>query len=193
MDNLAYQDGIHEEIIDGKIVFMSPRPAVNHNIVAGNIFRIFSGYLAARSGEGCIPFGDGTDLYLTEKNHFIPDGMIVCSKDKIKPDGIYGAPDLVIEVLSPSTAKNDRGHKKDAYAAAGVREYWIVEHSVKAIEVYLLKDGQYIIDEVYTVYPDYLLNKMSAEERKATMTEFKCSLYDDLLISIFDVFRWVFD
>lgn len=109
-DNLAFEEAPWEELIDGKAVLMSPRPAVNHNFVSGSIYGIFHHYLR---GKRCTPFADGTDLYLTEDNRFVPDCMIVCDKDKIHTDGVHGAPDLVVEVLSPSTAKNDKGHKKE--------------------------------------------------------------------------------
>jgi Uma2 family endonuclease len=183
--NLAYQEEIWEELIDGKIVAMSPRPAVNHTRVSGMIYYIFQSYL---KGKRCIPFPDGIDLYLTEKDHFIPDMMIVCDRSKIKTNGIYGAPDLVVEVLSPSTAKNDRGYKKDAYAAAGVKEYWIVDTANKLVEQYLLEDKQYVLHEIYVVYSEDMLEKMNNEERAAIVKEFKCSLYDDLLISLEDIF-----
>jgi len=186
--NLAYQDKIWEELIDGKIVAMSPRPAANHNRVTGNIFGTFWTYL---KGKPCEPFDDGVDLFLSEKDHFIPDVMIVCDPDKIKPDGVHGAPDLVVEVLSPSTAKNDKGYKKDAYASAGVKEYWIVDPANKFIEQYFPQDGQFALHDVYVIYPDYELAKMTEEERAALVTEFKCSLYDDLLISLEDIFRRV--
>ena len=98
-NNLAYQEESWDELIDGKLVAMSPRPSVNHHQVSLNIANIFSRYL---KGKTCRPFGDGVDLYLTEKDRFIPDGMIVCDPRKIGRDGIYGAPDLVVEVLSPA-------------------------------------------------------------------------------------------
>ena len=185
--NLAYQDAFPEELINGKVVAMSPA-ATNHNRISGRIFSIFDHYL---SGKKCEPFADGENLFLSEKNHFIPDVMIVCDPDKIKSDGVHGAPDLVVEVLSPSTAKNDKGYKKEAYAAAGVKEYWIVSPNDKLLEQYLLKDGQFILHDVYVIHPDYELAKMTEEERAALVTEFKCSLYDDLLISLEDVFRRV--
>ena len=118
--------------------------------------------------------------------------MVVCDPDKVKRDGIHGAPDLVIEVLSPSTARYDRGHKKDAYEAASVQEYWIVEPEVRSLEVYLLKDRKFILDNVYSIYPDYLLEKMSDEEKAAIPTEFRCSLYDELTITLEDVFADTF-
>ena len=135
------------------------------------------------------PFGDGTDLYLTPKDRFVPDGMIVCNRDKIKPKGVYGAPDLVIEVLSPSTAKNDRGYKKRVYGTCGIPEYWIVSPSEKAVYVYLLQDGQYNLDNVYSLYPDYMLTKMTEEEQAAIPTEFQCSLFSDLVIRLENIFE----
>lgn len=184
-DNLAYQEPMWEELIDGKVVLMSPRPTVNHNFVASNIYSIFDRYL---KGKGCTPFADGTDLYLTENDRFIPDGMIVCDKDKIKTDGVHGAPSLVVEVLSPSTAKYDLGHKKDVYETCGVGEYWIVSPGDKTVSQYLLENGRYILHDVYAVHPDVMLAKMSEAERAAVITEFKCSLFDDLLIPVADIF-----
>lgn len=187
-NNLAYADPIWEELINGEIVAMSPRPAWNHISVAGNIYRLFANYLFNKK---CVPIPDGCDLYLTEKDHFIPDFMIICDHTKIKADGVYGAPDLVVEVLSPSTAKNDKGYKKDAYAAAGVKEYWIASPNDKLIEQYFLENGQFILHEVYVIYPDYQLKKMTEEERAAIVKEFKCSLYDDLTIPLEDIFQRV--
>lgn len=130
----------------------------------------------------------GTDLYLSEHDRFIPDMMIVCDRDKIKSDGVHGAPDLVVEVLSPSTTSRDRGYKKDLYARCGVREYWIVSPSEKSVEVYQLKDADLALYDVYSVYPDWMLKKMKEEERAAVVTQFQCSLYDDLDISLDDIF-----
>lgn len=184
-NHAAYQEEIWTETIDGEVIAMSPRPSVNHHRVSLNIANLFSRFL---KGNTFQVFGDGADLFLSNQNRFIPDGMIVCDPGKVKRDGVYGAPDLVIEVLSPSTARYDRGHKKDAYEAAGVREYWIIEPDVKSIEVYLLRAGKFVLDNVYSVYPDYLLEKMSDEEKAAIATEFHCSLYDDLTITLDDVF-----
>ncbi len=189
-NNSAYQyNETYDELIDGKIVMMTPRPAVNHNIVSGNIFHIFKNYL---SGKTCMPFSNSADLYLSENNRFVPNGMIVCDRSKIKYDGIYGAPNLVIEVLSPNTAKNDRGKKKDAYESAGVREYWIVNPAEKSIEVYLLNNDKYILDNVYSIFPDYELKKMNEDELASITAEFKCSLYDNLYIKLDDVFEDLF-
>ena len=129
----AYQEKFREELIDGKTVMMSPRPSFNHNQVSYNIATLFANYL---KGKKCTPIADGMALYLNDENHFVPDFMVVCNPDKIKNDGIYGAPDLVVEVLSPGTMKNDRGRKKNIYAQHGVLEYWLVSPGDKSIEVY---------------------------------------------------------
>ena len=151
MENAAFfdEEQIPMELINGKIVMMSPRPRVNHTRVAGTIYRIFS---AALKGKRCEAFPDGVDLYLDEKNHFIPDAMIICDPSQVKGDRIDGAPSLVVEVLSPSTELRDRGVKMRAYAAAGVEEYWLVDVVSKRVEVYRQQDGRLEIQRVYTYY-----------------------------------------
>lgn len=186
--NLAYQDQDREEIIDGRIVIMSPRPSVWHNIIAANIFAIFHRYL---TGKRCTPFSDGTDLFLEDGERYIPDGMIVCDPNKIRTRGVFGAPDLVVEVLSPTTARYDRGVKKSAYERNGVKEYWIVDPNNKLVEQYLLTEGRFVLRDTFTIYPDWILEDMKPEERAAVATEFKCSLYEDLTISLSDVFARV--
>lgn len=188
-ENLAYQEERREELINGKVVAMSPRPSVNHNRVASNIFWLFENYLRNRK---CTAFADGTDVYLAEDDRFIPDVMIVCDPDKIKSDGVHGAPDLVVEVLSPGTMRNDRTHKKDMYARCGVREYWLVSPDEKSVEVYRTDGTEFILHDVYVLHPGWMLAKMSDEERAAVETHFKCGLFDDLEISLEDIFHRTF-
>lgn len=192
-ENLAYQDDFvtkrREELIDGKPVMMSPRPTVIHNRIAFNIAVLFDRYL---KGKKCTPFSDGVDLYLDDDNRFIPDMMVVCDPGKIKPDGIHGAPDLVVEVLSPGTARNDKTRKKDVYARCGVREYWLVSPNEKSVEVYRTNGTEFILHDIYTLYPDWQLAQMSDEERANLVTQFKCSLFDDLDISLEDIFYRTF-
>lgn len=183
--NLAYREVRREELIGGKVVAMSPRPAFNHNQVSYNISRLFGNYLY---GKKCTPIADGMDLFLDDDNQFVPDFMVVCDPDKIKPDGIHGAPDLVVEVLSPSTAKNDKTHKKDVYARYGVREYWLVGPGDKYVEVYRSNGSEFILHDIYTLHEDWQLAQMSDEERAAVVTHFKCGLFDDLDIALEDIF-----
>lgn len=184
-NNLAYQENDREELIDGELVMMSPSPAWVHVSISGSIYNLFFNYLR---GKTCKVIPDGFDLRLSDKNRFIPDGMIVCDRNKIKPNWVEGAPDLVWEVLSPRTAKNDRWSKKNAYEASGVLEYWIVDPAGQSIEVYLLRDGRYVLDNIYTLYTSDALEGMTEEEKSALVKEFKCHLYDDLPIRLEDIF-----
>ena len=184
---LAFQETPWEELINGRIVAMSPA-ATNHNRVAGNIHGIFWSYLR---GKSCIPFGDGEKVFLTETDHFVPDFMVVCDRDKIKPDGVHGAPDLVVEILSPSTGVHDKGRKKRVYERCGVSEYWIVSPGDRTVEQYLPEGGQFVLNATYGLELEAILNKMSQEERDSIPTEFKCSLFDDLTIQVADIFERV--
>ena len=185
--NLAWQEEKREEIINGKVVMMAS-PTVNHSFIVHNIYGIFDVYL---NGKSCTPFGDNTDLFLSDDERYIPDIMIVCDSEKIQLNGVHGTPDLVVEVLSPSTGKNDRTHKKDVYERFGVREYWIVNPGDRSVEQYILTDGQFVLREIYYQYPKMILLGMKEEERTAVVQEFHCSLFDDLTIRVDDIFRRV--
>ena len=185
--NLAYQDEFQEELINGEVVAMSPA-ATNHNKIATNIAGIFWNFL---KGKKCVPFADGEVVYLTEEDHFIPDFMVVCDPEKVRHDGVHGAPDLVVEILSPGTAHNDRGRKMDVYAKCGVREYWIVSPGEKSVEQYLQDNGRLVLKAVYAIHPEPMLARMSEKERAAVVTAFQCSLFDDLIIQLADVFERV--
>ncbi len=184
--NLAYQEEPREELLGGRIYMMSS-PTVNHSQIASNIYYAFRSYL---KGKTCRPFNDGVDVYLTENDRVIPDAMIVCNKNIIRLDGIHGAPDLVVEVLSPGTAKNDRGYKKNLYETAGVKEYWIVDPISHSIEVYILADGKFVLDEVYALYPAGA--GVTDEEREETKKEIQVSLYNDFCISLEEIFKDLF-
>jgi len=187
-DNLAYQEERREELIGGKVVMMAPA-ATNHNRIANNLNRIFGNYLL---GKTCEPFGDGEKVFLTKTDHYVPDFMVVCDPDKVKYDGVHGAPDLVVEVLSPGTMRNDRIHKKDVYAQCGVREYWLVSPGDKAVEVHRTDGTNLVLHDIYALRLGWELAQMSEEERATVVTHFKCSLFDDLDISLEDIFYRTF-
>ena len=185
-NNLAYKDEPREEIIHGRTVQMSPSPTIRHNTIVGNIYGIFWRFL---KGKRCRVFMDGADVHLDDENTFAPDVMIVCDRDKIKHDGIYGAPDLVVEVLSPSTATRDKGTKKDVYERAGVKEYWIVDPLAKSIDVYHLREGRLAMDYSYVEFPDWEWARMTEKERAEARLSVKISLYDDLMVDVHEVFE----
>ena len=178
------EDYSREELINGEVVLMAPA-LPPHVRISGNIFGSFLNYLKDKK---CAPIADGVTVFLSDTEHYVPDFMVVCDPDKIKRDGVHGAPDLVVEVLSPSTAKYDRGHKMRAYQRRGVREYWIVDPVNRAVEQYLLRDGTLELETIYAIFPGYALAKMTEEERAAIVTRFKCSLFDDFEIALEDIF-----
>ena len=182
--NLAFKEEPRTELIDGKLVMLAA-PSVAHERVTGSIYRIFGNFLF---GKKCSAFSSNTAVYLDDGNEYQPDVKVVCDPSKIKCDGIHGAPDLVVEVLSRSTGRNDRGKKMQVYERSGVREYWIVDPANRTIEQYIPRDGKFFLQDVYGQFEDYELKRMTEEEREAVIKEFRCTLFDDLTIAVADVF-----
>lgn len=114
--------------------------------------------------------------------------MIICNKDIIKNDGIHGTPDLIVEVLSPSTSKNDRGYKRDLYEKSGVKEYWIVDTKLRSIESYLLTNGKYKLGGVYQLPADDMIDR----EREACADTIPVLLYNDFNIPLEEIFYNLF-
>ncbi len=85
------------------------------------------------------------DVHLDEQNVYQPDILFIAKENlhKIKENGLYGAPDLVIEILSPGTATYDKKEKKEVYEQYGVKEYWIVDPKTKKAEGFVLKEGKF--------------------------------------------------
>jgi Uma2 family endonuclease len=135
-----------EELINGVTIVDLAAPATNHNIISGNLHLIFGNYL---KGKICQVFHEPCDVFLDDENTVQPDLLVVCDRSKVKSNGIYGAPDFVIEVLSPSTGKYDLGVKKDLYQRVGVKEYWIVNQYEMFIQKYILKDGVFELENTY--------------------------------------------
>ena len=186
--NLAYRLEHEVEIIGGQVVMMAP-PLTRHTRTERNLAWIFERYLRGRTCEYFLETG----LFLQEdQEEYIPDGIVVCDPEKVRDRGIYGAPDLVIEILSLSTASYDRGHKMKAYEAAGVREYWIVDPLYKTVEQYVLTDGAFVLAGFSALHPEDDLGRLKREELEKKLAEFprefRCSLFDDLVIRLEDVF-----
>ena len=184
VDYAMTEDQEDYEVINGQIYMMS-RPNTNHMKVEGNIFFAFKSYL---KGKKCVPFNE-TDVFFDDDNNFIPDVMIVCNPDIIKHKGIFGTPDLVVEILSPSTALNDKMSKFFAYERYGVKEYWIVSPREKSVEVYLLKDGRLERDGFYQFYTEEEYNDLTEKQKAVAKREIKVSLYDDLYVTLDDIFE----
>jgi len=182
--NPAYQEEPREELLHGEIYMMSS-PSVNHSQTASNIYYALRSFL---KGKPCRAFNDGVDVFLTENDRAIPDAMIVCDKTIIKNNGVHGAPDLVVEVLSPSTAKNDRGYKKELYEKSGVKEYWIVSTEMRSIEVYRLANGKYSLDGIYQLANDSMVD----QDKEACTDAIPVSLYNGFSIPLEEIFYNLF-
>ena len=153
-DYLQWPDETRYELIDGEAFLMSPAPLVEHQEVAGEVFRQLANQL---DGQPCRPYIAPVDVRLPRKDEadaaidtvVQPDILVVCDPRKIDRRGVRGAPDWVLEVLSPSTAAHDQIAKRRTYERAGVREYWLVHPGDRTLTVYVLDNGQYGRPEIY--------------------------------------------
>ena len=180
----ALADYKKSELIGGVVYDMSPANTKHINI-QNNLIAIIRQYL---KGKRCRAFTE-IGVYLDKDNYFIPDLVVVCDRNKITDRGIEGVPDFVVEVLSLSTRKKDITVKKDTYERFGVKEYWIISPKDEAIEVYLLQDGKYELDNVYHNASEYDMEFMNEEEKSEIHLSLKISLYDDLEIQTKDIFE----
>lgn len=141
------------ELIDGEAFLMAPAPLIEHQIIAGEIFRQLANAL---DGQACTPFVAPVDVRLPRADEadeavdtiVQPDVLVVCDPAKIDRRGVRGAPDWLVEVLSPSTAAHDQIAKRRTYERAGVREYWLVHPTDRTLTVHWLVDGRYGIPEI---------------------------------------------
>jgi Uma2 family endonuclease len=153
-DYLTWSDDQRYELIDGMAYLMAPAPDVAHQDVAGEIyFQIRQ----ALQGKPCRAFIAPIDVRLpkyAEADDQIdtvvqPDVLVVCDSGKIDRRGIRGAPDWIVEVLSPATAGHDQIKKRRLYERSGVREYWLVHPVDRVLTVYRLQDNEYGKPEIY--------------------------------------------
>ena len=181
------------EIIGGEKI-MSAMAFINHS---GIIMRLSSRIFNYVDLNNCgYVFTDNVDVYLPDGNLFRPDLTVITAEnaDIINWKGaIRGVPDMVVEVLSRSTRKNDLTVKKDAYESNGVKEYWIIDPLAKTVDVYILRDRKFILDDSYFKCSPDELELMSDEEKAALKSEIKVSIFDDLYVKVDDIFGWIRD
>lgn len=177
-DVLAWDENERAELIDGEIFLMAPAPSRWHQEISGALFAQLYNYL---EGKQCKVYHPPFDVRLFERDGdkpgdvdtvVEPDLTVVCDMDKLDDHGCKGAPDLIIEILSPSTRRHDRLVKLDLYQRAGVREYWIVDPEYKAVQVFL-QDGAGSLK----IREDYGREDMA-----------KVNILDDCLIDLSKVF-----
>ena len=135
-DYYALPDDVRAELIDG-VLYEMTAPTFSHQKAISKIARMLETHIEQKKGN-CEVIALPYDVQLDRDDRTMvePDIMIVCDQKKITNRSLYGAPDFVVEVLSPSTAKKDMTLKLFKYCNAGVREYWIVDLKKKRVLVY---------------------------------------------------------
>lgn len=139
----ALPEGTPCQLIGGEFV-MSPAPTPYHQIISDNLHHLLGQFVRAHRLGRVI--AAPIDVLFTEYDVYQPD-LIFIATDRLSTIGdrrIEGAPDLVVEILSPSTAAYDLWDKRLVYEASGVREYWIVDPSRRMIEIYRNVDGRFM-------------------------------------------------
>ena len=169
-DYLKWPDGERWELIDGEAYAMSPAPSISHQTLALDIARQIADVLEGSPSRALIapvdvllPTPDEADDRATTVVQ--PDILVVCDPEKITERNVRGAPDWIIEVLSPATARHDHLTKRALYERAGVREYWLAHPVDRVITVYVLQDGKYRSPEIAdmagertpTIFPEIVI------------------------------------
>ncbi len=141
-----FEEGFIYELLNGTIVKRSA-PSLQHQHILRRLVRVFENFLAENKvGEF---FFAPIDVVLDEENLVIPDLVFVSESKKniLQENYINGKPDLVVEILSPSTARYDRGEKMKLYKKHQIPEYWIIEPKTQVVEIYAFQNGDYDLVE----------------------------------------------
>lgn len=134
------------QIIDGQAYCMTAAPNIKHQKVTGNLYASIRERL---KGKPCTTFIAPTDVVFDDYNIVQPDVLVVCDKTRITDANIQGAPDLVIEVISPSNSFMDKKQKLEMYERFAVPEYMLVDPVGDLVERYFLVDGKYGRAEIF--------------------------------------------
>jgi len=149
-DYLTWLDDKRRELINGFIKMMSPAPRLGHAEVSKNIYWHLESVVRKNKGR-CKVFYAPFDVRFPKKGETAddkidtvvqPDICVICDLSKLDELGCCGAPDMIIEILSPSTLKKDLTEKFTLYEESGVKEYWIVHPNDKAVNVFLLQEDE---------------------------------------------------
>ncbi len=143
------------ELINGKVYKMSPGPSYIHQDICGNVYTPIKNFL---NGKPCKVLFAPFDVRLPKKGIddksiftvLQPDISVVCDLAKLDRRGCIGAPDIVVEVLSPGNNSKELKRKYDVYEEAGVKEYWVVGPIYQTVTIYILHEGKYQASRIMT-------------------------------------------
>ena len=179
-DYLLWDGDKRYELFDGKVEFLAPAPLVRHQRVSRDLFKFFNDFLFDK--QPCEVFYAPFDVRLPKKQKLRddeqiftvvqPDIVVICDPEKIDERGCIGPPDLVVEILSPSTSKKDVDDKFRIYENSGVKEYWLVHPDEKTLTVFILKSGKYEFQKIYS-----------------EVDKVNVGIFDDLIVDLSKVFK----
>ena len=163
-DIYTLPEGQRAELIDGQMYMMAP-PNTRHQRLVSELTITIGNYIRSKAGN-CIIFPAPFAVFLNrdDLNYVEPDITVICDKEKITEKGCNGAPDWIIEVVSPSTSRIDYGIKLFKYRSAGVREYWIVNPKTCTVNLFDFEhekmSNQYSFEDTVPVciYEDLQIN-----------------------------------
>ncbi len=179
------------EIIEGKKI-MSPAANMSHHGIIMRLVLGIGGYCEEHDDCGYV-FADSIDLHLPDGNLFKPDFTLVLKENENIIDwkgSINGVPDMVAEVLSKSTKKNDLTVKKNIYERNGVKVYWIIDPWAKSVSVYLLRDGKYFLEDEYIYFDEKDLSLLRDREKAEVKFEVPIHLFENFRIKLAYLFKW---
>ncbi|MCD7717464.1 MAG: Uma2 family endonuclease [Lachnospiraceae bacterium] len=136
-------ENIRAELIDGKIYYMSA-PSRIHQELIGGLYALIYNHIRSKKGICRVyPAPFAVKLRKDRENTVEPDISIICDRSKLTDKGCTGAPDWIIEIVSPSNPGHDYVRKLNLYADAGVREYWIIDPAEESVMVYVRKEEHF--------------------------------------------------
>ncbi|MCL2575798.1 MAG: Uma2 family endonuclease [Defluviitaleaceae bacterium] len=188
---LEHSDFIKElgrELLDGVIVKMAPVGTTHNNVNYG-----FSDVLRPYFKNSNCKLFAVVYVHLSKKNIFVPDICVVCDPSKIDGEVIRGVQDLIVEIISPSTAITDKSKKKKIYARYGVKEYWIADPKSKSIDVFYLEEGVFELNKTYyseySEHDKFILALIEENENAEFTYEITTPLFDGLVVDVREVFK----
>lgn len=162
-DIYALPEGTRAELIDGQIYYMAP-PSRKHQEITGELFATIREYIHSNHGS-CRPYIAPFAVFLNanDKNYVEPDISVICDPNKLNDKGCVGAPDWIIEVVSPGSRRMDYMTKLFKYRTAGVQEYWLVDPEKNRVIIYnfeqdTMEEYSFADDVPSGIYPGFSIN-----------------------------------
>lgn len=136
-------EDVRAELIEGELIYNLASPTRFHQAILGELFAVIHQYIKEKGGPCHVyPAPFAVELNKIKRTIVEPDISVICNRDKLTDRGCTGAPDWIIEIVSPSNSAHDYVRKLDLYTRAGVREYWVVDPSKETVSVFLLTENR---------------------------------------------------